>query len=52
MFGHLGQIAGETGGPAQEHHLKWRDPVSHIEAEASNIGNNRVATAEQVVQPI
>ena len=52
MFGHLGQIAAETGGSAQEHHLKWRNPVGHIEAEASNIGNHRMAAAEQVVQPI
>ena len=52
MFGHLGQIATETGGSAQEHHLKWRNPVGHIEAEASKFGNHRVAAAEQVVQPI
>ena len=52
MFGHLGQIAAETGGLAQEHHLKWRNPVGHIKAEASNIGNHRMAAAEQVVQPI
>ena len=39
MFGHLGQIAAEAGGSAQEHQFKWRDPVGHIEAEASNIGN-------------
>ena len=52
MFGHLGQIAAETGGSAQEHHLKWRNPVGHIEAEASNIGNHRMAAAEQVVKPI
>ena len=52
MFGHLGQIAAETGGSAQEHHLKWRAPVGNIEAEASNVGNHRVVAAEQVVQPI
>ena len=52
MFGHLGQISAETGGSAQEHHLKWRNPVCHIEAEASNIGNHRMVAAEQVVQPI
>ena len=52
MFGHLGQIAAETGRSAQEHHLKWRNPVGHIEAEPSNIGNHRMATAEQVVQSI
>ena len=52
MFGYLGQVAAETGGSAQEHHLKWRNPVGHIEAEASNIGNHRMAAAEQVVQSI
>jgi len=52
MFGYLGQIAAETGGSAQEHHLKWCNPVGHIEAEASNIGNHWMAAAEQVVQPI
>ena len=52
MFGYLGQIAAETGGSAQEHHLKWRNPVGHVEAKASNIGNHRMAAAEQVVQPI
>ena len=52
MFGHLGQIAAETGGSAKEHHLKWRNPVGHIEAEASNIGNHRMAAAEQMVKPI
>ena len=52
MFGYLGQIAAETGGPAQEHHLKWRNSVGKIEAETSNIGNHRVVAAEQMVQPI
>ena len=50
MFGHLGQIAAETGGSAQEHHLKWRNPVGQIEAEASHVRNHRVATAKQVVK--
>ena len=52
MFGHLGQIAAETGGSAQEHHLKWRNPVGHIKAEASTFGNHRVVAAKQVVQSI
>ena len=52
MFGHLGQIAAETGSSAQEHHLKWRNPVGHVEADASKFGNHRMADAEQVVQPI
>ena len=52
MFGHLGQIAAETGSSAQEHHLKWCNPVGHIEAKASHIGNHWMAAAEQVVQPI
>ena len=52
MFGQQGQIAAEAGGSAQEHHLKWSNPVGQIEAEASNIGNHRIAAAEQVVQPI
>ena len=52
MFGHLGQIAAETGGSAQEHHLKWCNSVGHIETDTSNVGNHRVVAPEKMIQPI